>query len=372
VTLFNLLGFKIQVDWTWVFLAVLVTWSLAVGYFPLGHKGLSQATYWSMGVTGALGLFGSIILHELSHSIIARRYGIPIKSITLFIFGGVAQMDKEPPSAKAEFLMALVGPIASVLLALGFYCAQVIGTAQHVPEPVLAVFGYLTFLNGLLAAFNILPAFPLDGGRMFRAALWQWKHDLRWATQLASRVGAGFGLVLIGFGLLNLIGRNVVGGIWLILIGLFLRTAAHSAYQQLLTRRAFEGEPVRRFMTTSLVTVSPDLSVNQLVDEYIYRYLHDLFPVIKDSRLLGCVSSRQVRNVPREEWDRHTVRDLMTPCTDQNTIDAETDAIKALSLMNRTGNTRLLVREDNRLVGIIALKDILKFLSLKLDLEGVQ
>ena len=371
VTLFQLLGFKVQVDWSWLFLALLVTWSLAEGFFPGQHKGLPKSTYWVMAVVGAFGLFGSLILHELSHSIVARRYGIPIKGITLFIFGGVAQMDEEPPSAKAELLMAMAGPIASILLALGFFGLLIIGKAYGLPEPALGVLIYLSFINGVLAAFNILPAFPLDGGRMFRALLWQWKRDLRWATRSASRVGSGFGFLLIGLGLANVLAGNFVGGIWLSLIGLFLRGAASASYYQLITRRAFEGEPIRRFMTPNPVTVSPDLSVKELVEDYIYRYLHDLFPVTKNSQLIGCVSTRQVNKVPHEEWNRRTVRDLLTPCTDQNTIDADTDAVKALSIMNRTGNSRLLVMQGDRLVGIIALKDILKFLSLKLDLEGV-
>ena len=372
LTLFKLLGFKVQVDWSWLFLALLVTWSLAKGYFPVMYKDLPPVVYWAMGVTGAIGLFASLILHELSHSVVARRYGIPIKGITLFIFGGVAQMDEEPPSAKAELLMAIAGPIASILLAFGFYVLSVLGQAQGLPDTMLGVFGYLAFINGLLGVFNLVPAFPLDGGRVFRAALWHWKNDLRWATQFASRVGSGFGFLLIVLGVVNFMAGQIVGGMWLCLLGLFLRTAASGSYYQLLTRRAFEGEPIKRFMTTRLVTVSPDLSVKDFVENYVYRFLHDLFPVKTDSRILGCVSTQQVRSLPQEEWAQRTVRDLLTPCSDQNTIDAETDAVKALSVMNRTGNSRLMVMQDGQLVGIVALKDILKFLSLKIDLEGVK
>lgn len=372
VTLFRLLGFKVQADWSWLFLALLVTWSLAVGYFPGMYENLPPAVYWAMGVAGAMGLFGSLILHELSHSVVARRYGIPIKGITLFIFGGVAQMDDEPPSAKSELLMAIAGPIASILLACGFFGMVVYGKAHGLPDTVLGVLGYLSFINGLLAVFNLIPAFPLDGGRVFRAALWHWKKDLRWATQFASRVGSGFGLLLIMLGVLNFITGQIVGGIWLVLLGLFLRAAASGSYYQLLTRQAFEGEAIKRFMTTRLVTVSPDLLVKDFIENYVYRYLHDLFPVKEDSRVLGCVSTQHVRSVPQEEWGHRTVRDLLTPCNAQNTIDADTDAVKALSLMNRTGNSRLLVMQDGHLVGIVALKDILKFLSLKMDLEGVK
>ena len=372
ITLFKLLGFKVQADWSWLFLALLITWSLAQGYFPAMYKNLPPVVYWEMGVAGAIGLFGSLILHELSHSVVARRYGIRIKGITLFIFGGVAQMDEEPPSAKAELLMAIAGPIASILLAFGFSGLLVLAKAQGFPETILGVLGYLAFINGLLAVFNLVPAFPLDGGRVFRAALWHWKNDLRWATQFASRVGSGFGFLLIVLGVLQFMTGQIVGGMWLCLLGLFLRTAASGSYYQLLTHRAFEGEPIKRFMTPGVVTVSPDLSVKDFVENYVYRYLHDLFPVKKDSRILGYVSTQQVRSVPQEEWGRRIVGDLLMPCSDQNTIDAETDAVKALSIMNRTGNSRLMVMQNGQLVGIIALKDILKFLSLKIDLEGVK
>jgi predicted transcriptional regulator len=241
---------------------------------------------------------------------------------------------------------------------------------QGLPETIIGVLGYLAFINGLLALFNLVPAFPLDGGRVFRAALWQWKNDLRWATQFASRVGPGFGFLLIVFGVVKVMSGQIVGGMWLCLLGIFLRTAASGSYYQLLTRRTFEGEPIKRFMTGRVVTVTPDLSVREFVQNYVYRYLHDLFPVKKDSQILGCVSTQQVRSIPQEEWDRYTVKELLQPCTKKNTVDAETDAVQALSIMNRTGNSRLMVMQNGQLVGIVALKDILKFLSLKIDLEG--
>lgn len=372
VTLFELFGFKVQIDMSWVFLAVLVTWSLAAGFFPLVHEGLPLSTYWWMAIAGALGLFGSLIFHELSHSLVARRYGIPIKGITLFIFGGVAHMDEEPPSAKSEFLMAIAGPIASVLLSLGFYALLQAGTAYQFPVPVLGVAKYLSFINGLLAAFNLIPAFPLDGGRVFRAALWRWKGDLRWATRSASMVGSGFGILLITLGLLSVVRGAFIPGIWWALIGMFLRAAAKASYVQVLSRQIFEGEPVRRFMTVSPVTVTPDLTLRALVDNYVYRYLHEMYPVASDSRLIGCIRAKQVSSVPREEWDRRTVRDVLTPCSAENTVSADTDAIKALSIMKRTGNSRLLVTEKDRLIGILVMKDMLKFFSLKLDLEQIE
>ena len=371
LTLFELIGFKVKVDASWIFLALLIAWSLARGYFPSVYEGLAPATYWWMGIAGVIGLVFSLVLHELSHSVVARRYGMPIRGITLFIFGGVAEMEDEPPSAKAEFLMAIAGPIMSFVLALGFYSVSLVGQAQGLPEPVLGVTRYLAFLNGLLATFNLLPAFPLDGGRVLRSGLWHWKHDLRRATRIASRIGAGFGIVLVALGVANVLTGNFVGGMWWFLIGLFLHSAARGSYYQLMMRHALEGEPVRRFMCAEPVTVSPSTTVRELVEEYIYRHHHDMYPVTEGGKLIGSVSTREVKAVPREQWDQLTVRELAKACSPDNTIDAEQDAVKALARMQRTHNGQLMVTQRGRLVGVLVLKDLLHFLSLKIDLEDV-
>jgi len=371
ITLFFLLGFRVQVDFTWLFLALLITWSLAHGFFPAFFEDLDTATYWWMGVAGAIGLFFSIVLHELAHSIVARKYGLPIKGITLFIFGGVAEMEEEPASPKAEFLMAIAGPIASFLLSGVFYGLAAIAESRELPVPVVGVATYLGFLNGLIAVFNLVPGFPLDGGRVLRSALWYWKGDIRWATRIAANIGAGFGMVLMALGLLNVLGGNFVGGMWWFLIGLFLRSAASTSYQQLMMRRALEGEPIRRYMTAKPITVSPKLTLRRFLEEYVYEYHHDMFPVTDDSDLLGSVNVRQLKAVPKDEWNRATVGDIAEPCRRENTIDVNDDAVKALSVMGRTGNSRLMVTERGRLVGIVALKDMLKLLALKIDLDEI-
>lgn len=369
--LFELLGFKVQVDLSWLFLALLVTWSLAIGAFPFWYEGLSTSTYWWMAIAGMIGLVFSLIFHEMSHSLVARQFGLPIRGITLFIFGGVAEMEEEPSSAREEFFVAVVGPIASLVLALGFYVLGRIGAAQGLPTPVLGVVEYLAFINLLLAAFNMVPAFPLDGGRVLRAVLWHVKGSLRQATRLASRSGEIFAMVLMALGALQVVlAGNFVGGMWFFLIGLFLHAAARSAYFQVLTRREFEGEPVSRFMTREVVTVAPDVTVRDFVEDYIYRHHHDLFPVVEGERLVGCVGIRQVKGLAREEWARRRVEDLMVRCAPENTIPADTDAVKAMSVMRQTGSSRLLVTEGERLVGIIVLKDMLDFFALKMDLEG--
>ena len=228
--LFELLGFKVQVDASWLFLAMLVTWSLATGAFPVWYEDLSGATYWWMALVGMFGLFSSLIFHEMSHSLVARHFGLRIRGITLFIFGGVAEMEEEPASPKAEFLIAAAGPLASGVLALGFFLLTHAAMAAGLPTPVAGVLDYLAFINGLIAVFNLLPGFPLDGGRMLRAALWHFKGNLREATRTASHSGEIFGMVLMALGAVNVIAGAFVGGMWWFLIGLFLYGAARASF----------------------------------------------------------------------------------------------------------------------------------------------
>ncbi|HBA43518.1 MAG TPA: site-2 protease family protein [Alphaproteobacteria bacterium] len=280
-------------------------------------------------------------------------------------------MEEEPKDAKTEFLMAIAGPIASLLLALVFGLCATISINFGATAAVSGIFSYLSLINGVLALFNLVPAFPLDGGRVLRAALWRWKGDVRWATRIAARAGSGFGLVLIILGVLNILSGNFVGGMWWFLIGMFLIGAARGSYIQLQTRRAFEGETVARFMTESPVTVPPELSVAQLVDDYVYTYGHDMFPVLASGQLLGSVTIHDVKALPREEWASTQIGEIMTPRSETNTIGPREDALKALSLMQRGGRSRLMVADGSRLIGIVVLKDMLKLMSLKLDLENL-
>lgn len=369
ITLFRLLGFSVRIDLSWVIIAALVTWSLATDVFPHRHRDLSVETYWLMGAAGAIGLFVSIIFHELCHSLVARRFGLAMKGITLFIFGGVAEMDEEPESAKVEFMMAVAGPLSSIFLAFCFLAIHRLGKTMEWPVPASGVVGYLGLINIALAAFNLAPAFPLDGGRILRAALWSWKNNIRWATRTASRIGSGFGMVLIMMGLLSVLRGNLIGGIWSFLIGMFLRGAAGMSYKQLITRQALHGEPVSRFMEPEPIAVPPSASVEDFIENYVYKYHFKMFPIVEDDKLVGCVSTRQVKDIPRSEWSRRTVADVATQCSIENTISWNADSLEAISKMNRSGASRLIVLDGDRMVGIVSLKDMLKFLSLKIELE---
>lgn len=369
INLFKLLGFEVRIDSSWIIIAILVTWSLSVGFFPFQVRNLSTQTYWLMGAVGALGLFISIVFHELSHSLIARRFGIQMKGITLFIFGGVAEMNEEPPSPKAEFMTAIIGPLSSIAIGIVFYGVYILGMQGGWPDAINGVVLYLAAINGILAGFNLIPAFPLDGGRVLRSILWGLKKNLRWATRVSSLIGSAFGILLIILGIMNILKGNFVGGMWWFLIGMFLRSAAKMSYQQLITRKALEGEPVRRFMISDPVTVPSSITIEQLVEDYIYRYHFKMFPVVDSGKLAGCVTMKGIKDIAREEWSKKTVGEIAIACSKENTIGPDTDAMIALSMMNKTGSSRLMVTEGDRLVGVIALKDMLKFLSLKVELE---
>ena len=366
ITLFKLFGFEVRIDLSWLVLGFLITWSLAKGIFPGYYKDLPETTYWWMGVAGALGLFGSIVFHELAHSLVAKRFGVTMKGITLFIFGGVAEMEDEPPGPKAEFFMAIAGPLSSVLLGLILHAASSRG--ENVSMPLYGVLSYLAVINFILAGFNLLPAYPLDGGRVLRSILWKWKKNLRWATHRASQIGSGFGIALIFFGALNVLRGDIIGGIWQVMIGFFLRNAAQSSYQQVLIRKSLEGEKVERFMKKDPVTAPASLSLQELVENYIYTYHYKMYPVVEKGKLLGCITTRQVKEVPREQWQQRTVGESVSGCSPENTVGPGMDALKALSIMSRTGNSRLMVADADQLIGIISLKDIMGFLSVKFDI----
>lgn len=367
IKLFTLLGFNVYADMSWLILALLITWSLGAGLFPEQNPGFAPLTYWWMGAAGALGMFLSIVFHELCHSLVARRYGMPMNGITLFIFGGVAEMDDEPPSPKAEFWMAIVGPLSSIALGFLFLgAAYVIDTAA---AAVAAVLGYLAVINWVLAGFNLLPAFPLDGGRVLRSIIWKTKNDLRKATYIASQLGSGFGIFIIFLGVVNVVRGNFIGGLWQFMIGMFLRSAAEMSYKQVLIRRALGGTTVSQIMTRDPVAVSPDLSLQDLIENYVFTRHFKLYPIIDQGRIAGCITVDRIKEIPREEWAVRTVGEAAVGCSADNALGPDADVLKALSQMNKSGTGRLMVTEDGKLLGIVSRKDIMDYLSIKMDLQ---
>jgi Zn-dependent protease/CBS domain-containing protein len=376
--LFRLVGIPISVDASWLVVLALLTLSLGSAfpvllrqYFPGVTPDLAPYEYWLMGLVAALAFFVCILLHELGHAVVARSQGMPIRGITLFLFGGVAEMEDEPDTAGGEFLMAIAGPIVSVLLAVGLGLLAWLGYNGGWPHPVVIVLGYLAFINGLVLAFNLIPAFPLDGGRVLRSILWGATGDLRRATRWAALLGQAFAWLLIGWGVRQFFMGNWLGGVWMGLIGMFLNKAAQGSYQQVLVRQALQGEPVRRFMNPDPIAVPPSLDLRHWVEDFVYRYHRKTFPVVADGHLEGFIDTSALAQAPRPEWARHTIGEVMRHDIEAIAISPDADALQALGKMRRTGSSRLLVAEGDRLVGILSLKDLLSFLHLKIELEGV-
>jgi Zn-dependent protease len=368
IPLFKLFGFQIKLDWSWFIIAVLIAWSLTRG-FPMMYPdaGFTPTALWAMSLIGTLVFFASIVLHELGHAIVAERQGVPMKGITLFIFGGVAEMTSEPPSAKSEFLVAIGGPMVSLALAILF-----LGTANYIALPIEigAVVWWLGAVNAALLVFNMIPAFPLDGGRVLRSILWHFQGNLQRATRVSSNVGATFGLALILLGVFSVLGGQFIQGIWFGLIGLFLRGAANSSYQQVMMRGVLEGKPIELFINDRPEVVPPHLSIEQWIEQYVYRYHHKMFPVVDDGRLLGWITIDSIRELPRDKWPWHAVGDHITRPNADNSVTVDADAMEVLKQMSQHNQSRLLVTRDGALAGIITLKDLLQYIDLKRELEA--
>jgi Zn-dependent protease/CBS domain-containing protein len=368
--LFRLLGIPISLDASWLIILALITWTLRVN-FQQELIGLRISDYWIMGLVAALAFFICIVLHELGHATVARARGMRIRGITLFLFGGVAELEGEPPSAGTEFAMAIAGPIVSAVLGAVFWLLAGWGKEAIWPLPVVLVLSYLAWINWIVLAFNMIPAFPLDGGRVLRSILWGASGNLRRATRWAATLGQGFAWFFIILGVVRFFAGDVFGGLWMGLIGLFLNNAARSSYQQLLVRQALEGEPVRQFMNPEPIVVPPSLDLRHWVEDYVYRYHRKTFPVASNGHLEGVISTRTLTQFPRSEWDHHTVGEAMRHDIRAISIPPDADALAALGKMQRTGSSRLLVTEGDHLLGIVSLKDLLRFLHLKIELEGV-
>jgi Zn-dependent protease/predicted transcriptional regulator len=367
--LFSVLGFSVGVDPSWFILLFLITWSLALGLFPARFPDLSAPTYWIMGLAGAMGLFFSILVHELSHSLVARRFGLHMRGITLFMFGGVAEMPEEPSRAKTEFWMALAGPLTSLGLALFFYCVYRGGAALEWPVFWDGLIGYLALVNVFLAAFNLLPAFPLDGGRVLRAAVWGFTRDFARATRIAAATGSGFGLLFMAAGAARVLSGNVIGGVWWMLIGMFVRSGARASARQMEVTRVLSRERAADVMNPSPVTVDPEITVRRFVDEFLYKHDVGSFPVTEKGRLVGCIGLNEVKAVAQERWDARSVGDVMMPCEDRAIVAPDYPAEKAMARLQEGGLQRLLVVEDGYLRGAVTTRDLLHHLSVKLEME---
>ncbi len=364
IYLFQVHGIKVTVNYSWLIIFVLVVWGLSAGYFPHFFPGYSVQLYWLAGVVSALFFFASILIHELSHSITAVRQGIQIPEITLFVFGGVAHIAEEPRDPMVELKIAVVGPLASFGLALIFWIVSA-AISGSVPTLVEAIFEYLAWINLALGVFNLVPGYPLDGGRIFRALVWWKTGSVTRATKWASDIGKGFAWALMLLGVLQIFAGALVGGLWLIFIGMFLRGIAATGYHQTIIRQSLEGVQVERLMVQDVISVSPSLSLEQVAQDYFLRYGHGGFPVVENGRAVGVLSLSDLKEIPPKDRETMTVREAMRPLGPDLQIEPTESLSDALKKMTQGGIGRLLVMRGDRPVGMITKSGLLRFMEIK-------
>ncbi|HBG45816.1 MAG TPA: peptidase M50 [Deltaproteobacteria bacterium] len=368
IKLVKVLGIQISLDYTWFIVFVLFAWSLSYGYFPFREPGLSRGTYLFMGILSSVLLFVCVLIHELSHSYTANRLGMDIKEITLFIFGGVAQLTKEPEDAKTELKIAIAGPFASLVLAVLFWVGARLVDGDRFPV-LDSILGYLALINIVLLAFNMIPGFPLDGGRVFRAFWWLKTGDLGKSTRVASNIGKGFAVFLIVMGFINIFTGNFIGGLWFVLIGIFVKQAAEGGYQQVVIKRALEGLKVKDIMSKPVITVKEAVTVSEAVENYFFKFHHASYPVTSNGHIAGLLTLNNVRSIEKERWENTRVGDVMQRLSPGDFLNPEESAMQALSKMIGDDIGRFPVLKDGELVGIISRRDIMKVLEFKAGLQ---
>ena len=379
----RLFGISIYLDWSWIFIFLLVIWSLAGGVFPKWHPGWSPSLNWTVAIVASLLFFVSVLLHELAHSLVAKAQGLPVRRITLFMFGGVSNIEREPSSPKTEFFMAAAGPITSValgviLLLLGGALTGETGEMMAAPvatlsrlTPLSTVLLWLGPINILVGIFNLIPGFPLDGGRILRSILWAATNNLRKATRWASGVGQVIAWLFIiagmamAFGVrVPFFGTGLINGLWLMFIGWFLNGAASQSYRQIVIQDLLEDVPVARLMRDEVPTVPPDLPVSSLVYNFIMGTGESAFPVVAGDRIVGLVSLEDIRKIPRDAWDRTPVSEIMTRVEQLAVVTPQEDAGEALNQLERRDVRQIPVVQDGHLVGLLRRRDITRWLQL--------
>jgi Zn-dependent protease len=367
----SILGFEIRIDYSWFVIFFLVLWSFSAGVFPAQFPDLSPTTHFLMGGIGTLLFFASLLAHELSHSVVARRKDVPVEGITLFIFGGMARTRLESETPEDELAIAGIGPVASLVIAGVFGVVSWLGGQLGWGDAVTGVAMYMAYLNVILALFNLLPGFPLDGGRLFRGVVWKLTGDLTKATRWASNGGKALGYVLMGLGLLQTFAGGVLGGLWMLFIGWFLRGAAEASYAQHLLQNLLAGVTAADVMTTGPETVAGDLPLDRLVEEHFLRRRFQSFPVLERGRLAGLVTLGQVKKVPRDEWARRTAADVMTPASEKTVLTPDASVTDILDALRDSDTGRVLVGRNGELSGIVSAADVTRWIQWTREVEGL-
>jgi Zn-dependent protease len=358
IPLGRVLGIPIGVHYSWFAILVLFTCTLAAGYFPAEFPGWSALTYWILGALTTILLFVAVLLHELGHAVVALHYQVPVRGISLFLFGGVAQMDEEPPAPAAEFWIAIAGPLVSLVLAaaLGLLRAAVPGMS-----PLLALAEYLAFVNVTLALFNLIPGFPLDGGRVFRAVVWAVTHDLRRASVIAANLGRGVALLFVVAGIWQVIGGNMATGLWIAFVGWFLETAARAEVRRQQTQGLLAGHSASEVMEPDQAAVPPGTTLQQLVDRYVLVTGARSFVIEGDEHAVGLLTLHQIKGVPRAEWPTTPVARIMTPAARVKSVRPDSELWMALQQMDREGVVQLPVVANGQILGMLTREGIARF-----------
>ena len=364
----RLFGIDLKLDLSWFIAAVLIAWSLASHYFPQVHPGWSPTTYWWMSILTSLLFFASVVAHELAHSLVSRANGIPVRDITLFIFGGAAHIDEEPRRARDELLMALAGPAASLVVAAGF--GGLWWASQRVAEPVHALAGWLASINLVLALFNLIPGFPLDGGRVVRAIIWGATGDLRRATLAAASLGRLFAYGFILVGLWQAFGGNWANGLWLAFIGWFLDSAAARGAQQVALREMLVGHTARDAMMTDCPHVPRRLTLDVVIEQIVAPSGRRCFPVVEQDQVYGLVTLPRLMAVPRQRWPETRVVDVMIPRAELKTVRPEDDLGLVFERLTTEDINQFPVMDDGRLLGMVSRDTLLQFLRPRAESDG--
>jgi Zn-dependent protease/CBS domain-containing protein len=361
VKLFSVNKFDIKVDPSWLIIAALITWSLSQQFFPGALPGHSPQAYLAMAIIAMLGLFASLLLHELAHSVVARHLGVPIKSITLFLFGGVAELEAEPKSGLTEFWIAIAGPLMS--LALGFWSLSGAATLTGLAPAVTSVLSYLALINLVLALFNMVPAFPLDGGRVLRAYLWHRSGDVLAATRTAARSGTFFAYFLMALGVTALFQGAIVVGLWQIMIGGFVLMAARAAYTRQLTKSVFDGHTVAGLMTRDPITAQPEMTLAAFVNQIMLKSNVTFVPVTEGSVLLGHMDRTVLSGIDRKNWACTQVGDVFVGLHDAVMVSPGTLLPDLMERIGKTGQRKFMVVSGHQLQGVITLSDLTAYLN---------
>jgi Zn-dependent protease/predicted transcriptional regulator len=365
IRIFSVSGIPIYINYSWLVIFALVAWSLARFYYPSKYGEASPSAYWIMGVISSLLLFLSVLLHELAHSLMARRQGIKVTDITLFIFGGVSRMPDEPDSPGKDMLISAAGPLSSIAIALICGVLSALAPPASLLKPI---FVYLTWINGALAVFNLLPGMPLDGGRILRDLVWAKTGNFSKGSYTASVMGKAVGMGLIFLGIFDFFQGNLIGGLWFVIIGIFLRSAAEQGYRQASLKSQLRGTSIAQIMTAKPISVEPSLPISSLIDKYFYQYHHVAYPVMDSDRLLGLIDLKRIKELSPAERTHLTVGDVMTGLSPDLTLAPEEEVTDVLQRLLDSAHGRLLVVKDGKLLGIISRRDIMDLLRIKMEL----